>query len=215
MQISSTNILELIAKQGMIQRLVGGGSRHGEKIEASKYDLTVGKIFQGRKAVSVSVIGVRERRIQEMVAVPATPLKDNPYAATDMMDLNEGWVLGCGVYFIQSAEVITMPPWLSAMVVSRTSVFRAGCLLSGSIVDPGFSGNILVRLQVPEDFSLILEQGAKVMSLVFNTIGTLERVSPAESDEFKFYNSLAANERYDGIWSGNKVSTQGEIERGS
>lgn len=215
MQLSSSNIFELITKQSMIHKLAGTGSKYGEKIEASKYDLTVGRVFQSRKAVSVSVIGVKERKIQEMTECPTKPLKSQPYEYVKDMELADGWVLGCGVYFLQSAEVVTMPPWLSALVVSRTSMFRAGCLLSGAVVDPGFSGNILVRLEVPEDYVLALEHGAKVMSLVFNTIGTMERVSPAESEEFKFYNSLAANERYDGIWAGKKVSTQGKIERGS
>lgn len=213
MQISSANIKELIAKQGLIQRIVGGGFKYGERIEASKYDLTVAKVFQSRKAISLSVIGVSERLIQEMKEVPAKEINGAPYRLE--MDLAEGWTLGCGIYFIQSAETVTMPPWLSAMVVSRTSVFRAGCLLSGSIVDPGFSGNVLVRLQVPEDYILLLEQGAKVMSLIFNTIGTLDSISPGELDEFKFMNNLTANEQYDGIWIGNKVSTQGNVERGS
>lgn len=212
MQISSVNIKKLIEKQGLIQRLVGGAINPGERIEASKYDLSVGRLFQSRQAQSISIIGVKNRSIQEMSEIPPLDFSDSVYGTRLAVEM--GWTLRPGTYFLQSAEVVTMPPWLSAMVVSRTSIFRAGCLLSGAVVDPGFSGNVLVRLQVPENYVLVLEQGAKVMSLVFNTVGTLYRVSPAESEEFKFYNCLAANEQYDGIWGSDKVTTDG-VERGS
>jgi deoxycytidine triphosphate deaminase len=199
MQISSVNIQELIDKQQLIQNIAD--ARKGERIEASKYDLTVGKIFESSKLPAISEVGITLRRIQEMIVFEP--------------DEEGVWRLTEGVYFLQSSEIVTMPPWLSAFVVSRTTIFRAGCLLSGSIVDPGFSGNVLVRLAIPANYILVLEQGAKVMSLVFNVVGTLQSVSPAEGAEFTLVNSLVANEIYSGIWAGDKVSTQGKVERGS
>lgn len=208
MQISSLNIQQLIDQQQLIQNIAE--YRKGERIEASKYDLCVGRVFRSKGLYPVSLIGVNERQIQEMVAIEPMPLIFRHVSWNNM-----GWPLESGVYFLQSAEIVNMPPWLSALIVSRTSIFRAGCLLTGSVIDPGFSGNILVRLEVPETYTLMLEQGAKVMSLIFQTIGTLENVSPGELDELKFINSLIANERYTGIWTGDRVSTQGEVERGS
>jgi deoxycytidine triphosphate deaminase len=199
MQISSVNIQELIDKQQLIQNIAD--ARKGERIEASKYDLTVGKIFESSKLPAISEVGITLRRTQEMVVFEP--------------DEQGLWRLTEGIYFLQSSEIVTMPPWLSAFVVSRTTIFRAGCLLSGSIVDPGFSGNVLVRLAIPANYILVLEQCAKVMSLVFNVVGTLHSVSPAEGAEFTLVNSLVANEIYSGIWSGDKVSTQGKVERGS
>ena len=210
MQISSVNIQELIDSQEMI--ICFPDYRIGERIEASKYDLTVGKLFQSKQAQSISIIGIENRSIQEMSEILPSDFSDSVYGTR--MNVETGWTLRPGIYFLQSGETVTMPPWLSAIVVSRTSVFRAGCLLSGSIVDPGFSGNVLVRLQVPEDYVLVLEKGAKAMSLIFNTVGTLDSVNPGELDEFKFINSLIANESYKGIWSGDKVTTNG-TERGS
>lgn len=208
MRISSANIRELIKAQQLIRPVIDPDA----PIEASKYDLTVGKIFVADGYNARSFIGRKLRRLAQMREIPAESFGDinlDPDSCADM-----GWVLREGIYFVQSAETVTMPLWLSALVVSRTSVFRAGCLLSGSIVDPGFSGNILVRLEVPEFHTLILERGSKVMSLAFHTIGTIESTTPGELDEMEFRHSLICNEHYRGIWSGDKVTTDG-TERGS
>ena len=155
-----------------------------QKIEGSKYDLTVGKIFRERIFSRVPTIGARHREIPS-----AVPVKGQG------RDLLPWYGLWPGVsYLVQSQETVNMPPGMMGLVVSRTSIFRSHARVVGAVIDPGYMGLVTVALNVKKWNGMWLQQGARFCSIVFAHFDDLE------------------TDDYIGIWGGDKLTTDG-VER--
>ena len=124
------------------------------------------------------------------------------------------WLLVSGTsYLLQSYEIITPPPGIMAVVWTRTSCFRNHLAQESCKVPAGYSGVITTEAHMASHNLLIeLEPGARFASITFH---------PVMSHE-SFMNHMITAKRnaerdcdeYAGIWTKNKLTTQGLDERG-
>lgn len=171
-------------------------SRLDEGIEGSVWDLTVSEIH----------VPIESYRQCPHISRSSRCL---PEYRKLFMD-NDTWILTPGHYLIKSLETINMPIEMSGLVIPRTSVFRAGLIPTGTRISPGYSGNIVTGLYIPHETPIFsIERGARLMSVSFDTIILPNRVY----DWFLERYALSPDEtaqavgKYDGIWSGGKVTT--------
>lgn len=152
-----------------------------DHIEGGAFDLTVENIFCPA-ADEAPIIGREQRSIP-------TPLE---------WELEEPgvWVLSRGVYLARTAETIKLPPCVTGVVDSRTSMFRSGAVVATGPIHPGYCGKLVVGLLVNHVLGLVLEPGARIITVRFG------------------YLSKGATDTYRGIWGGDRVTTDGRVERG-
>ena len=178
-----------------------------QRFEGSKIELTLGDVYEINRGRLPSVIGVKSRLIQEGKPIRPREPVHNPYVSMD----NPYWPLGEGVYLLQTRETVIMPIDKIGVIQQRTSIFRSGCSIQNSFIDPGFNGRITVGLNVPPDVNIEIEQGSGILNLWLTQImtwagyGNGNRYLPAYPDE---------TDPYQGIWSGDKTTTDGKVERG-
>lgn len=73
-----------------------------------------------------------------------------------------------GEYFLaETVEKLNMPHDLAAIVLNRSSLFRAGCSLSTALVDPGYRGALVFGLKNLSDVRFEIEKGARFAQIVF------------------------------------------------
>lgn len=157
-------------------------------IEGCSFDLTIGRLFQPDPVVDTCFISETERKLPAQVELPPYHLvREGVY----------GWKLEVsqGYYVAQTGESINLPPSVMGLLFPRASLFRPGVIPHVTTIKPGYSGALTFGLSVYSNFSVSL--GARLITLVLVSI---ELASGAEVDA------------YEGIWSGNKVTTQG-VER--
>lgn len=94
-------------------------------------------------------------------------------------------------YLLQSAEVFSLPSHIGGIVLPRSSFFNAECVVCGTRIAPGFSGQLRVGLYVCGRLGLDLQMGARFATVMFY------RFTDGNTDA------------YQGIWSGNKITTDG------
>lgn len=158
-------------------------------IEGSVYDLTVDRVFRHWLFDPPSELGKKRRLIQAAKELDSHGMNYQSF----------GWyrLWPWFTYLVQSVEVISVPTGKVGIVFPRTSIFRAGHILSGSIITPGYSGVITVGLRIGTLRGFKLERRAKFASVIFGEF---------DSDE---------TDDYKGVWGGNRLTTDGKTERGS
>jgi len=82
--------------------------------------------------------------------------------------LETGFVLEPGRYYlITTMEKVNMPEDLVAFMFNRSSLFRCGASLRTAVIDPGYHGELTVGVKNEGAYDIELEQGARVLQLVF------------------------------------------------
>lgn len=72
---------------------------------------------------------------------------------------------------VATQEVIRMPSDLTGLIMLRTSMFRKGlALASPGWIDPGFSGNLTVRITNVSEIPVTLEHRERFIQIVFQTM---------------------------------------------
>ena len=94
---------------------------------------------------------------------------DRELAATESLDFDrEGWLpLPPGAYLIAFREVVNLPLDLMALGRARSSLLRSGVSIHTAVWDAGYRGRsqALLRVHLPAGYAL--QQGARLMQLVF------------------------------------------------
>lgn len=165
------------------------------KIEGSGFDLRVDKVMKmrtrgdGDKEICVPFLGVRARRLPGVDTVEPSKLVTAGVEFT-------GWFLTPNAYYlVQTAETLRMPPDLVAFVDSRTTLFRGAAVIHCSPVHPGYTGLLTFGLQVFAPNGFFLEQGARIVTARFACI------------------TRGDTDIYQGVWSGDRATTDGQLER--
>jgi deoxycytidine triphosphate deaminase len=217
--LSSKSIRELIRERNLIDPV----RDNGDFIEGSGYDLRIWKVFSPRVGSwNTPLIAAEIRKTPRLYEVipgnlsyiiaPITNScellrrchEENGRDDSEMFlpeeaisTLTVGWRLTPGVHYVaQTVEQLNIPDDVRCVLRPRTSYFTSGVTLDCSDASPGFSGNIRVGLICHNPEGIIIEQGAGIVTATFH------RLDSGESDAYR------------GIWSGNKVETEG-VERGS
>jgi deoxycytidine triphosphate deaminase len=102
-------------------------------------------------------------------------------------------------YLLQSLETITLPPGVQCLVLPKTSFFRGGGVIQGTSIPFGFSGQITVGFSIP----------------VYSTYFTLEKECRFATLLFFRVDSVMSKDLdpYEGVWGGDKTTTDGLSER--
>jgi len=165
-----------------------------DHIEGHSFDCRLRRVFvvEGRQ---IPEIGVEYRNTPP--TLPVTP-------EIGLLGGRLRWHLRPAFYLYQTVETFDMPNFLTGVLDARTTIFRSACKLSVAVLHPGYKGVLTIGCDVEHPQGLIIEQGARFMTVRFMPI----------MDQDRHLQSLDDADGYRGIWSGDKVSTEGKEERG-
>jgi len=152
-------------------------------IEGSGFDITISDVYSRYVTGMVPYVGREERSLPEFKSVR------DCFVDSDIYHLYPAY------YLLQSAETISLPETIGGIVLPRSSFFNAECIICGTRIAPGFSGQLRVGLYVCGHMGVKLQHGARFATVMFYEM------------------SGGSTDAYKGIWSGSKLTTQG-TERG-
>jgi len=99
--------------------------------------------------------------------------KERTLPRTEELRFDEsGWIeLGPGSYLVTFNEIVSIPRNLAAMARARSTLLRCGATLQTALWDPGYRGRSQSLLVVYNTHGLRLKRNARLMQLVFLTLG--------------------------------------------
>ncbi|RMF90673.1 MAG: dCTP deaminase [Methanobacteriota archaeon] len=139
MFLGHDEILERIRTQNLIEGYLP------EAVQGAGVDLRIHRLYELRGG---GFIGREERRLPEVVEQSFT-LKPGQY------------------YLLSTMERVNMPEDLVAFMFNRSSLFRCGASLRTAVIDPGYHGELTVGIKNEGTEEIHLEEGARVLQLVF------------------------------------------------
>lgn len=179
-------------------------SIQGRYIEGSCYDLELESISKKADPYGIPFLGATKRNIPKAIELPICKLKDVP---------PDTWRLwNHGSYLLQSAETVSLPPWLGGIVHMRTSEFRSGADVACTFIKPGYSGRITVGLTFLLG-AIDIQKGFLFASVAFYSFVSDEIVR-AYQFTGQVNEVTEQVQPYKGIWKGAKLTTDGKDERG-
>ena len=159
--------------------------RRLSNVEGGVYDLALESVFNNESRGKRPHIFEESRETPGMMKVAPRPYNNEAQAAWEL------WGENC--YWLQSVETVKIPGGIHGFIVTRTTSFRCGLIITGTQVHPGYHGKITVAC--------------------FNTAVTPVLVGPgARLFSIKFITSTCDADMYKGIWGGDKTTTCG-VER--
>lgn len=92
---------------------------------------------------------------------------------TEQIDFDEsGWAdLELGAYLVTFNEIVTIPRDMAALARPRSTLLRSGASLETALWDPGYRGRSQSLLVVHNPHGLRLKKNARLMQLVFLSLG--------------------------------------------
>lgn len=208
MKLSAQTMRELLQSDPPL--VTGVADRLSLPLEGSKIDLTLASVstllMQGNLSAFMGIDVRKTPPTHEMEPglLPYSPI---------IGKTNTGWTLFPGFYLLQTTETLNMPYWLIGNIKERTTLFRNGTICRVTDADPGFSGKITCALYVPPQSQLTIERGSRFLSIRFEPIISVT-FSNNKPLMFRIATDAAETDPYNGIWSGDKKSTEGKTERG-
>ena len=184
MELNENHVQWLIRQRGLIEKPCDWSDEKWEErvdnVEGGVYDLALGKLFDyvydnGSKMPFIKEDG---RLLAGMTERPAN---------------NNDWHLYPGEpVWLQSAETVKLPDNIHGYIITRTSSFRAGVIITGTQVHPFYNGKITVLAYNTLPIPVIVGKFARLFSVKFTQTET--------------------ETGYRGIWGGEKTTTDG-VER--
>lgn len=183
MELNENHVQWLIKQRGLVEKPCDWSVEKWEEritnVEGGVYDLALGKVYDYEYSNSAKMPFIQEdgRSLAGMIERPD----------------KEGWLLYPGEpAWLQSAETVKLPDNIHGYIMTRTSSFRAGLIITGTQVHPLYNGKITV--------------------LVFNTLPVPVRAGKnGRLFSIKFVQTESET-GYRGIWGGDKATTEG-VER--
>lgn len=94
----------------------------------------------------------------------------------------------------QTIEQVNLPAWLFAYIRPRTTMIRSGIPLETAFVSPNYQGKLTVGMKHQGHNEVDIQMGFRILCIAFMPI-----------------DGVAVP--YRGVWQGDRVSTDGKIER--
>lgn len=183
MELNENHVQWLIKQRGLVEKpCVWDDATWSERlanVEGGVYDLALGKVFdyQYTNGSKMPFIKADGRSLAGMVE------------RTDAED----WELYPGEpVWLQSAETVKLPDNIHGYIMTRTSSFRAGLIITGTQVHSLYNGKITVLAYNTLPIPVTVGKNARLFSIKF---------TPTEPET-----------GYRGIWGGDKATTDG-VER--
>lgn len=184
MELNENHVQWLIRSRGLIEKPCGWSDEKWQErlgnVEGGVYDLALGKVFDYAYSSGSKLPFIKEdgRLLAGMNERPK--------------EADEWYLYPSEPTWLQSAETVKLPDNVHGFVMTRTSSFRAGVIITGTQVHPLYNGKITVfafnTLPVP----VKIGENARLFSIKFTA-------SESEAG-------------YRGIWGGDKTTTEG-VER--
>jgi len=115
------------------------------------------------------------QKIERFAAAGAVAFdnKERMLPKTEQVDFDEsGWAdLEPGAYLVTFNEIVTIPRDMAAMARPRSTLLRSGASLETALWDPGYRGRSQSLLVVHNPHGLRLKKNARLMQLVFLSLG--------------------------------------------
>ena len=115
------------------------------------YDMRVGKFYRTCGSAALSAEGRSLPNAEEI--------------KSDYVTLKPGDYI-----LVETVEKVNMPKDLMAIILPRSSVFRAGCSLITAVVDPGYYGTLTMGFKNLSDCEFSLGKGARIGQIVFEEV---------------------------------------------
>ena len=168
----------------------------------------------GATAVKPLVAGLSESQVEKIEGTtvdlrvgalfrPVSPAKLHTNARVTpkiecVADIERGdrfYTIQPGEYLLaQTIETVNLPSYLFAYLSERTTMFRSGIYLASTFISPNYQGKLTCALKNLCNYEVELELGFRILVCAFFEISG--KAVP-----------------YRGVWQGERVSTDGEIER--
>lgn len=138
-----------------------------KQLTPNGFDLTAAKIFafKGHGAVDFSNKERAMPQCEELMPVKASA-----------SDKYGWWDLPQGAYKVMTNETVNMPPDMTALAFTRTTLLRMGAFTQNGVWDAGFSGKSEFILVVENPAGIRIKQNARVVQLVFEIITGAEKL---------------------------------------
>lgn len=144
------------------------GKLNSNQIQQVGIDLTVDKVYKIAEG-SESSIGIEDRQIADYREIKPIKLhfrkRIEGSNQTQIVTMEEGWMLEPGYYLWDSNEKIHVPEDAMGIIFQRSTLLKSGTQIVSSIWDPGFHGTLGCHLIVHHPIKL--ERGARVGQVVF------------------------------------------------
>lgn len=114
----------------------------------------------------------------------------------DIKDSPDGvFTIRPGDYLLfQTIEQVNLPAGLFAYIRPRTTMIRSGIPLETAFISPNYQGKLTVGMKHEGHFDVHIQMGFRILCIAFMPI-----------------DGVAVP--YRGVWQGDRVSTDGEVER--
>ncbi len=126
-----------------------------EQVQPNGVDLTL------RQVAMFSSSGVIGRTNQERRLSDTAPLTFDGLGDMELIS---------GPYLVTFNEIVNLPPDVMAIGQPRSSLLRCGVAIHNAVWDAGYSGRSEALLVVHNPHGFRLQQGARLMQLVFFTL---------------------------------------------
>lgn len=147
------DIKKWIVQEGMIQDY----RDLDIQLQPNGFDLSLSEVFAFDVEESIIDFSNKNRRITKHVVIMPEP---------------EGqFRLRRGVYLFKANEFVKMPSGIIGYGLPRSSLCRAGALLSSALIDANYSGHLVFSVYIGS--RMILEKNARFVQLVFFKLGQL------------------------------------------
>lgn len=119
--------------------------------------------------------------------------EDINYVHQNMIKLPPG-----GVAFIIMEEMLNMPPNLIGRIMERTSIIRTGLLVSGQLSQPGYIGNIIVRVVNLSNCDIEIKSKQCIAQICFEALGNAPDIpyGKTPSSEFQYKTDFYIPKKY-------------------
>ncbi len=190
MVLGADRILELIEK--------------GVKVEAPDAGMTVKPLVEGLSESQVA--GIEGTTVDLRAGAffrPVSPARLHNDArvtpkvecVADIERADRFYTIKPGEYLLaQTIETVNLPEWLFAYLSERTTMFRSGLYLASTFISPNYQGRLTCGVTNLCDHEVEIELGFRILVCAFFEISG--KAVP-----------------YRGVWQGERVSTDGEVER--
>jgi dUTP pyrophosphatase len=147
------------------------------QIQPCGVDLTLKRVLSWTSAGSIDFDNTRRKLAETQVLPFQAPIEDSTEHDSPKSQMPDqakepntgGFIdLPAGAYLVEFNETIAMPLDVMGEVFVRSSLFRSGALLSGGVMDSGYTGAIGALLQVVNPHGLRVWKDARLGQMVMH-----------------------------------------------